>query len=390
MSIRERNDVDAKIKILFFHNTLPEYRIEWFKELSKIAEVMFVFTNEKLNKKIYGFDTNYRSIAGLKCIFLAKGKKGMEQLDCILNNVGSYDYVELPPLDSFREVICGGKIVNKCKKNNVKIAYFWEKWEAPRKKQPIKRHIKNMILRIVPKMVYRYADVFFAVGQKSKEYFISNGIDEERISIIPDASKTPPCSYEDIRNKYGISKDKKIIMYLGRMIPQKGVQYLIMAFHMLPCEIREACHLLIAGEGNDKVACKKLAVSLNISNITFAGAVEPQIRGNYFAQCDIFVYPISHYKGRVDVWGLTLNEAVQHRKIIIATDAVGSAYELIENGANGFRVEPENALELKEALEKAMQPRIKENAEAKDDELMKVYNPQVMAERYIAAIESCS
>ena len=386
MSIHEQNTVEAKIKILFFHNTLPEYRLEWFKELSKIAEVMFVFTNEKLNKKIYGFDTSFGSSTGLKCVFLAEGKQGMEQLDCILNNVGSYDYVELPPLDSLREVICGGKIVIACKKNNVKIAYFWEKWEAPRKRQPIKRRIKNLILRIVPKMIYRYADIFFAVGQKSKEYFILNGVEEERIVIIPDASETPPCSYEDIRNKYGISKDKKIIMYLGRMIPQKGVQHLIMAFHMLPCEIREACHLLVAGEGNDKAACEKLAVSLNISNITFAGAVEPKVRGNYVAQCDIFVYPVSYYKGRVDVWGLTLNEAVQHRKIIIATDAVGSAYELIEDGTNGFRIEPENALALKEALEKAMQPRIKESAEVKDDELMKVYNPQVMAERYITAI----
>lgn len=376
----------TRLKIVFFHNTLPEYRIGWFTELSNLADVDFVFTNESLNKKDYGFDIDYKRSEGLKCIFLKEGKEGERQLDRFLENISDYDFVELPPIDSYREVVCGRKIVKACRKYGVKIGFFWEKWEAPKDKQPIKRQIKNLILRIVPKSIYNHADLIFAVGCKSKEYFLSNGIDEKKIVTIPDVSETPACEYEDIRDKYGISEDKKIVMFLGRLMPQKGAQCLIRAFAGLKSELREECHLLIAGDGDDRESCEKLAGELGILNITFAGAIDPKVRGNYFMQCNIFVYPVNYITGWVDVWGLTVNEAVQHGKIVIATDAVGSAYELIEDGINGFRVEPDKVEALKNALEKALEGDMAERAKAKDAELMTVYNFKTMAEKYISAL----
>ena len=114
----------------------------------------------------------------------------------------------------------------------------------------------------------------------------------------------------------------------------------------------------------------------------------PSKRKNYFAQCDIFVYPVTYYKGRVDVWGLTLNEAVQNGKIIIATDAVGSAYELIENGVNGFRIQSDNIEQLKDALINSMDPSIKITAEKKDMILMEKYNYKNMALCYLDEVNS--
>ena len=119
--------VGRRLKILFFHNTLPEYRIGWFEELSRLADVQFVFTNESLNKKNYGFDIDYECAADLKYKFLAEGKKGERELDEILEKVANYDFVELPPIDSLREVVCGKKIVRACKNKNVRMGYFWEK-----------------------------------------------------------------------------------------------------------------------------------------------------------------------------------------------------------------------------------------------------------------------
>ncbi|MDO5151703.1 MAG: glycosyltransferase family 4 protein [Oscillospiraceae bacterium] len=376
-----------KLRLLLFHNTLPEYRIGWFKELSKIAECEFVFTNESLAKKNYGFDIDYERTKGINCLFLFDGKEGILQLMSILKDIQKYDFVELPPIDSPREVIYGQMIVNACKKYNVRLGYFWEKWEAPLNKQPIKRRIKNWILRVVPKMIYKKADIIYAAGTKSREYFISNGIDEEKINIIPNVSETPPCEYINIKAKYGIPENKTIIMFLGRLMPQKGVQRLIRAFSMLDEKKRNQSHLLIVGNGDDKTICEKLASDLKVSNITFTGAVEPQARGNYFSQCDIFVYPVTYYDGRVDVWGLTLNEAVQHGKVVIATDAVGSAYELIEDGVNGFRVEPDNIKELSTAVNKSLDYKIAHSAEIKDKHLMEVYNSKCMAHRYIELAE---
>lgn len=72
----ENKDVKSNsLNILFFHNTLPEYRIGWFKELNKKANVEFVFTNEKQNEKDYGFKIEYNKVKELKCFFCKTVKK---------------------------------------------------------------------------------------------------------------------------------------------------------------------------------------------------------------------------------------------------------------------------------------------------------------------------
>lgn len=376
-----------KVKILFFHNTLPEYRIKWFEELSKIAHVDFVFTNEMLNSKIYGFDIDYKQAQKINYKFLHPGLKGYKQLRQILSNIQQYDFVELPPIDSLREVLISAYIVIKCKVHNIKVGYFWEKWEAPRNKQPLARKIKNYFLRVIPKFIYKHSDVIFSVGIKNREYFISNGISEDRIKWIPDVSETPICSNGDLRSKYNIRQDQKIILFLGRMIPQKGVKNLIKAYSRLDSYTQDKCFLLIAGDGPDLNNCKNLASSLNINNIKFAGSIPPSERGLFFSQCNIFVYPVIYYKGRVDVWGLTINEALQHGKIIIATDAVGSAYELIKNGMNGYRIDPDDIEKLKEAISNSLSESMSINAKEINYDLRKVYNYSNMAETYLRIVK---
>lgn len=374
------------LKILFFHNTLPEYRIGWFQHLTRKSDVKFVFTNEGLNKKNYGFDIDYKNTNNLDCTFLPGGINGFIKLKEIMKNIQQYDFVELPPIDSLREVIFSAYIVNHCKKNDINVGFFWEKWEAPIEMQPFVRRLKNLVLRVIPKLIYKHADIIFSAGQKSKEYFISNGIDENTIVIIPDASETPKCNFVDIRSKYGIEQGKKIIMYLGRILPQKGVKLLIKAFNLLPASVQEKSHLLIVGDGEDLANCIKLAEQLDIKNITFTGSVEPLKRGNYFEQCDVFVYPVTYYKGRVDVWGLAINEAIQHGKVIIATHAVGSAYELIEDNKNGYRIEPGNVQKLSMALVKSLAPQISKSAIQKNKELISRFSYKEMAEQYIKII----
>lgn len=252
--------------------------------------------------------------------------------------------------------------------------------------QPLERKIKNLILRMIPGMIYRQVDVIFSTGKKNREYFVSNGINENKVVWIPDVSETQNCEEINIREKYNIPNSSKLILYLGRMMKQKGVEVLIEAFSSLDSETKENSYLLIAGDGENLENCKQLAERLKIKNIQFVGKVNPSIRGNYFKQCDVFVYPVIYYRGRVDVWGLTLNEAIQYGKVIIATEAVGSSYELIENGVNGFRIEAGNIEAMKNALVCSMSVPIKASAIQKDAELFKKFNYINMAKEYIDAI----
>jgi glycosyltransferase involved in cell wall biosynthesis len=68
--------------------------------------------------------------------------------------------------------------------------------------------------------------------------------------------------------------------------------------------------------------------------------------------CNVFVLPSIWQPDYCEAWALTLNEAMQFRKPVIATDAVGAASDLIEDGVNGFVVKNADADSPYEAMER--------------------------------------
>ena len=63
-----------------------------------------------------GSQLNMKKIKDLKCKFLLDGKQGIKDLKQIMGDSIQYDFVELPPIDSLREVIYSAYIVYVCKK----------------------------------------------------------------------------------------------------------------------------------------------------------------------------------------------------------------------------------------------------------------------------------
>lgn len=55
-----------------------------------------------------------------------------------------------------------------------------------------------------------------------------------------------------------------------------------------------------------------------------------------------------------DPWVFVLNEAMMHGKPVIATTAVGGAYDLIKDGINGFIIPEKNVDELSRAIKKIL------------------------------------
>ena len=124
---------------------------------------------------------------------------------------------------------------------------------------------------------------------------------------------------------------------------------------------------------------------MNISNIELCGAVDPRLRKNYFEQCDVFVFPGTYRGGSVDVWGLTITEAMQFYKPVVSTEAVGSAKDLIQTGVNGYVVEPENEIELSQGIVLSL-TLDKSNLIKKDKNIDKVYSYKNMAKQIINSL----
>lgn len=330
-----------KYKMLFFHNSLPEYRMLFWKYLAKYINYKLFITNEGLEKQIYNFDNCSNEI---QYEYYTKSNKRS-----ILNSINSSTLIVLPPIDTIHEYLIAKELIKTGKKQHAIIVCWSEKWEAKWKNQPIKKKIKNYIHRYMYKNVFEQSARCICSGRKSREYAEMLGIKDEKISVCYDSSTSQLVTSEvDLRKQYHIPKEKRIILFMGRLIRRKGCDVLINAF--LKLNIKDVV-LIIAGDGEELDNYKRL--SNNNKSIIYTGMISPKERRNYYNQVDVFVLPSICYKGIIEAWGLTVNEALECGTPVIATDAVGAAYDLI-TGDSGIVVKNNSEYELLNALKKIL------------------------------------
>ncbi len=336
------------MKILYFHNSVPEYRKELFVKLAEHNNIKYIFTNFNYSKNIYNTDVDNAILTKIDYFTLFDGWKCIDQTYKVLAEFKP-DIVILPALDTFREFIIAVSILNKVS-SDVRIIYVWEKWEAPFEYITVKKIIKNSIQGLAAKLVFSMVDLFLAPGIKTKEYFLKHQVAEKKIHLFHDVSTVEKCSVIDLKEKYKIDTNKKIYLYYGRIIKRKGLDILIKAISKF--KYRENIHLIVAGEGEYKHECERLAKELGLTNITFVGFVPPENKYQYFSQSDVFVLPSVAYEGIIEAWGLTVNEAILSNNLVICSDIVGAAYELL-NENNGIIFKQGNIDKLVSAIEKA-------------------------------------
>ena len=174
----------------------------------------------------------------------------------------------------------------------------------------------------------------------------------KNISIIPFGAAVEP---EDISRKKDISKEDNHhttkILFVGRLVERKGVEYLIQAVKNL--KMKKKIKLTIVGEGGLKESLIKKRNELNLSDkdIKFAGKIAGEKLKEYYKNCDIFVLPaIIDSKGDTEGLGVVLLEALSFKKAVIAS-RVGGIVDIIKDKETGLLVKEKSAEELASAIE---------------------------------------
>ena len=185
--------------------------------------------------------------------------------------------------------------------------------------------------------------------QKNFEYY---GIPKERIFIRPMSvsvkrirkvfEESP--SKKELQEKFNL-KDKKTVLFVGRLESVKSVDLLIDAFAEVKRKYHEAA-LLIVGDGFLMNELKNKVDLLKIQDVHFEGyQVFPKLI-EYYKVADIFVLP-----SQFEPWGLVVNEAMICGLPVIVSSRVGCRMDLVEDNLNGFVFESRNETELEKALE---------------------------------------
>jgi glycosyltransferase involved in cell wall biosynthesis len=179
-------------------------------------------------------------------------------------------------------------------------------------------------------------DALLVYGRVSAEYFEAYGYPSERIFVaqntvdvraIVAGIPADRARAAELREKLGL-KGVRVIGHLGRLVPQKQVDWIIEAF----AKERRAgldAHLVIAGDGPERTALEALAARTGAGEaIHFCGRVAEADVGGYFQLFDVFVSAFSA--------GLAILEAMAHGKISLITPEARPETELVKDGATGI------------------------------------------------------
>lgn len=168
---------------------------------------------------------------------------------------------------------------------------------------------------------------------KNKIAIIPNGVDLSEFSFLPQKGK--------FREKYRISSDKKIILFLGRINQIKGIDVLINAFSILKKDM-PSIKLVIAGPPTNYLRfCNDLVAKYNlITDVLFTGSLYGESKLEAYVDADIFVLP-SRYEGFPNV----LLEAFACSKPVVSSD-IKSISDIVSNGKTGLLFESCNSEEL--------------------------------------------
>ncbi len=174
------------------------------------------------------------------------------------------------------------------------------------------------------------------------------GASPDKISVVPpgvDLNRFQPMAPAEARKHLGLPVDHRMILFVGRIQPLKGIDTLMRALALVkqrePTLAGNLCVSIIGGdpkpdselEQAELERLERLRADLNISDlITFLGAKDQDTLVYYYAAAEMVVMP-SHYES----FGMVAIEAMACGTPVVASDVGGLTFS-IEDGYNGYLV----------------------------------------------------
>jgi glycosyltransferase involved in cell wall biosynthesis len=235
----------------------------------------------------------------------------------------------------------------KAKEENRQLKVVITVWEnIPFKNKNIRRE-----------KVLRNTDLFIAVTRRAKEALMLEGVEEERIRIIGmgvDLDKFKPAEKsKDLMRDLGLTDDHFVVLYVGRLIWEKGVYDLLYAARMIARDSELSSikfKFLLRGDGDEKEGIIKVAKLLGISeNISLVKRFPYHKLPEIYNLADIFVLPSIPTWYWQEQFGWVLAEAMASGRAIISTLS-GSIPEVVRDA--GLLIQPNDPLSLYDAIKK--------------------------------------
>lgn len=314
-------------QILFITNYASPYRVCFFDELARSMDVTVLFSDRIEDKKHRSADW---FISG-------EGRFHAVQLQRRVGSVGGRDLCLdvirwlKKPWDAI--VVCGyaypTTVLAMAYMRLHRIPFYMEvDGGLIRERSGPKFWFKRLL---VSQPTY-----WISSGRATTDYLVHYGAKREAVFHYPFTSlwqreipETVPDREEkrQLRRKLGM-QEEKIVLYVGRFDPKKGMDDLL---GICPALAEEAGIYFVGGEPTQEhlAFCREKA----LKNVHFVGFRKKEALEEYYRAADLLVLPT-----KSDVWGLVINEAMAQGLPVITTDQCVAGVELVKDGINGYLV----------------------------------------------------
>jgi glycosyltransferase involved in cell wall biosynthesis len=200
---------------------------------------------------------------------------------------------------------------------------------------------------LVKRAAIRFVDSAVTMSLANADYLAHRqGFDPGRIRVVrngvPWAYGTAVNDVEGIRREIGLQTHEVAFLFVGNLLPHKGLLVTIEALSNLRAL---PWRLVVVGSGPDEAAARLLARQHGVGNrVVFLGRRAPEVVERIVGACDALVLP-----SQVEGLPYVVLEAMASSKPVVATRVYGIP-EAVSDGETGLLVTPGDVTELTHAL----------------------------------------
>lgn len=195
---------------------------------------------------------------------------------------------------------------------------------------------KKLFKEVVHRLILRQFAALLTVGERNREYLMHYGVSAGKIFKAPHfidndwfAEKARASDRNEIRAEWGCAPDERIVLFVGKFIPEKQASCLIRAVSRIEEFKRPIVVFVGAGKLEDEL--REMVRQLGIRAV-FAGFRNQSQLPACYAAADVLVLP-----SQSETWGLVVNEAMACGTPAIVSDACGCVPDLIDEGQTGLQ-----------------------------------------------------
>ncbi|MGB6607063.1 MAG: glycosyltransferase [Atribacterota bacterium] len=225
---------------------------------------------------------------------------------------------------------------------------------------PVPERVTHEAIKMIIFNLAYKTDCITTPSDSMKKIIENYGI-KNRIEVIPNAIHLISFKEDDelkrteIKKKYNLKEDDKIILFVGRIASEKSIDKVIKALAKITKRSIGKEKLLIVGNGPAMDELKQLTRSLNVEeDVIFAGTVSHEEIQHYYKMAYVFTIAST-----TETFGIVTIEALASGVPVVAVKAPGAA-DILTDGLDGLLVD-DDVEKIANALEKIIkEPELRE------------------------------